>query len=180
MSIRVPRGRRGATATVVALVGVLLAAALAVEALWLAVKGTTWGFTPAGVAKHLRETRLGSSEVEIVAIVAAVLGLLILLAAVLPARRHLIELDHDEADVATGLTRRSLRRTLTAAAENVDGIGSAKVTVRRRRLVVRARTALRHTEGLADRVSTAVEARLADLAPRRHRSVRVRLHREED
>ena len=180
MNVRVPRGRRGAAAIVVALVGLLLAAALAVEALWLAVQGTTWGFTPGGVAKHLRETRLGSSEVQIVAIVLAVVGLLVLLAAVLPARRHLVELDHDEAAVATGLTRRSLRRTLRAAAESVDGIAAARVKVRRRRLVVHAHTALRHTEGLADRVGVAVENRLADLAPRRSRTVRVRLHREED
>jgi hypothetical protein len=183
VSVRVPRGRRGTTATVVALVGLVLAAALAVEALWLAVQGTTWGFEPAGVASRLRDTRLGSTEVQVVAIVVAVVGLLLLLAAALPARRHLVELDPLEADdreVATGLTRRSLRRTLTAAAVSVDGIGAAKVKVGRRRLVVQARTALRHTDGLADRVQAAVESRLADLAPRRTRAVKVRLHREED
>ncbi|MHA3705099.1 DUF6286 domain-containing protein [Jatrophihabitans sp. YIM 134969] len=179
MSVRPPRGRRGTAATIAALLGLLVCAAGAVEALYLATTDATWGFTSSSLSDFLGRTTLGSTAVLVTAIVLAVLGVLALLAGVLPPHRRLIELDGDDATVATGLTRRSLRRTLRAAAESVDGIGDAPVTVGRRRVVVKASTALRHTDGLTDRVDTAVRNRLDDLRPRRARRVKVRLDRKE-
>jgi hypothetical protein len=113
------------------------------------------------------------------ATVLAVLGVLLLLVGLVPPRRRLVELGGDDPTVATGVTRRSLRRTLRAAAEDVDGIVRAPVTVGRRRVVVRAATSLRHTDGLAGRVQAAVQGRLDDLAPTRTRRLRVRLERKE-
>ena len=179
MSARPPRGRRGTAATLVALVAVLLCAAAAVEALRLATGATTWGYRSAQLSDRLARTTLDSTAVLVTAIVLAALGLLVLLAGVVPPRRRLVELGGDDATVATGLTRRSLRRTLRAAAEDVDGIVRAPVKVGRRRVVVRATTALRHADGLADRVQAAVQGRLDDLAPTRARRLRVRLDRKE-
>lgn len=179
MSVRPPRGRRGTAASVTALVGLLLCAAGAVEALYLATTDATWGYESSSVADFLADTTLGSTAVLVTAIVLAVLGLVALLAGILPARRRLVELGGDDDIVATGLTRRSLRRTLRSAAESVDGIEDAPTTVKRRKVVVRAVTSLRQTDGLADRVQTAVQSRVDDLAPRTARRVKVRLDRKE-
>ncbi len=179
MSTRTPRGRRGTAAVIVAFVGLVLCAAAAVEAIHLAAKGTTWGYTPTAVSDFLARTTLGSSTTLIVAIVLAGLGIVALLAGITPPRRRLVELGGDDREVATGVTRRSLRRTLAAAATDVDGITGAEAKVGRRRIKARAVTEMRQTDGLDDRVSTAVSARLADLSPRRARTVRVRLEKKE-
>lgn len=179
MSVRVPRGRRGTAASVVALIGLVSCAAGAVEAVSLAANDTTYGYEPTAVSDFLSSATLGSTVALVVAIVLLVLGVLVLLAGIVPPRRRLIELGGDEKSVSTGLTRRSLRRTLRSAAERVDGVGSAPVDVTRRKVVVKARTSLRRTDGLADRVQAAVGSRLDDVQPRRSRSVRVRLDRKD-
>lgn len=179
MSTRTPRGRRGTAATLVALVGLVLCAAAAVEAIHLAAKGTTWGYRPSVVSDFLARTTLGSSTVLVTAIVLAALGLLLLLAGITPARRRLVELGGDEREVATGVTRRSLRRTVAAAARDVDGITRTSAKVGRRRITIGAVTELRRTDGLDDRVRSAVSNRLTDLSPRRARAVRVRLEKKD-
>ena len=176
--IRPPRGRRGTSATIVAVLVVLVCAAGATEALWLALYDTTLLVTAASVISFGRDTHLNSPLVLTVAIVAAVLGLLLLITALVPPPRRLVELSEPEPAVAVGLTRASLTRTLIAAATGIDGITHARVKGRRHLTVV-ATTALRDTTGLADRVQDTVTARLSEFTPARPRTVRVRLRRKD-
>ena len=177
--VRTPRGRRGTLAGIVALVGLLAAALGAIEAIWAVVEHEPWLVTADSVPHYLHRTRLADSVVLVVAVVATVVGALLLIAAAAPPRRRLIELTENDATVATGIPRRSVRRTLAAAATSVDGISGAEVKVRRRRITVRTATTLRNTEGLHSRVEAAVADRLDSLTLRSARTVRVTLKQKE-
>ena len=176
--VRMPRRRRGTAASLVAFVGLLAFAAGAVFALYAAIDGSPWLVDADAVSRWARDTTLGDTVALVVGIVAAALGLLLLLAATFPPRRGLVELAENNTGIAAGLTRASLARTLAAAAVGVDGISSAKVAGRRT-LTVRATTSLRRTDGLPDRVRSVVESRLAHLEPATPHSVRVKLTRKD-
>lgn len=177
---RVPRGRRGTTATVVALIGVLSAAFGATQAIWATVHHRPWLISATAMPRYLHRLRWQDSVVLVVAIVAIVLGALLILGALLPPRRRLVELTGTDDAAPIGVTRRSIRRSLAAAAQDVDGVGSARLTLTRRRVKVRASTTLRHTDGLDERVVAKVESRLAALATRTPRSVHVTLAERDD
>ncbi len=177
-TVRTPRGRRGLAAGITSAVAVLAFAATAVEAISLARHRTLLGLDVATVARFGRRTRLGDPVVEVIALVAIVLGLLLIAAALLPARRGLVELSEADTLVAVGVSRRGLRRTLAAAATRVDGIDSASVSGRRR-IAVRATTSLRNADALTDRVRDRVSGRLSELDPVTARPVRVTLKRKD-
>jgi hypothetical protein len=176
--VRMPRRRRGTAASLVAFIGLLVFAAGAVFALYAAIEGSAWLVDADQVADWARDTTLGDTVALVVGIVVGVVGLLLLLAAVVPPRRGLVELAENNTGIAAGLTRSSLARTLSAAALAVDGISSAAVGGRRT-LTVRATTSLRRTDGLVDRVQQAVETRLAELQPAQAHPVRVKLSRKD-
>ena len=176
--VRMPRRRRGTAASVTALVGLLVFAAGAVFALYAAIEKSAWLVDAAAVSRWARDLTLGGTVALVAGIVATVVGLLLLLTAVVPAPRGLVELAENNTGIAAGLRRSSLARTLAAAAVGVDGISSAKVGGRRV-LTVRATTSLRMTDGLADRVQDVVERRLAHLEPAKPLRVRVTLSRKD-
>ncbi len=175
---RSPRGRRGAIATLTALLGVLVAAAGAVEAISLAMHRRTFGFTVGRVAKYGRDTHLDDNVVLIVAIAAFAVGILLLIVALVPPKRRLIELAEPDMTIAAGLNRRSFHRALQAAALSVDGISDAKVSGRRR-LTVMATTSFRNSDALPGRVRDRVIARLDELDPVKSRTLRVHLNRKD-
>lgn len=177
-TVRMPRGRRGTAAVLVAVVGLVASAFAAVLAFHAAAQHRPWLVDARSVSRFGRDTTLGDTVVLVVGVVVAVVGLLLLLAALVPPRRRLVELADHGSGIAAGLTRRSLARTLAAAAQGVDGVSGASVGGRRR-LTVSATTSLRQTDGLADRVRDVVTARLTELDPARPRPVRVRLRRKD-
>ena len=122
--------------------------------IWPYQRIATWGRT------HSWDTTL----VVVVAAVLTALGVLLILAALLPGKPTLIALDTGAADVVAGTSRRSLARTLSEAARSVDGISAAKAKPRRRTLRVKATSRLRDPAGQQEQVTAAVTFRLADLA----------------
>lgn len=176
--IRMPRRRRGTLATVVAFLGLAVFAAGAVFAIYAAIEKSPWLVDADSVSEWARDTTLGDTVALVVGVVVGVVGLFLLLAALLPPRRGLVELAENNSGIAAGLKRSSLSRTLTSAALGVDGISSAKVDGRRR-LTVKATTSLRRTDGLGDRVREVVEHRLTQLEPAHAHSVRVKLSRKD-
>lgn len=98
-----------------------------------------------------------------------VIGLVLLLAAVVPGRARTEALDQH-----TAVSVRGLRNALRSAAR-VDGVESAVVKVRRRRVraVVRTRRAV--VDGLGDAVRTALESRVGEFALARPPQVVVRV-----
>ncbi|ATY11932.1 hypothetical protein CU254_16785 [Amycolatopsis sp. AA4] len=107
----------------------------------------------------------------------AVVGLVLLWAALLPGKRRILPLT---GDPDSGADSADYRSALRAAAADVDGVERAKLSTGSRKVKVRVKTARTRTDGLADAVRAAVESRLDHISPVRRPavSVRVRASRE--
>lgn len=96
-------------------------------------------FLPLTSLSHFaRGLRLNSTSVLVAAWIAAVLGLLLVVIAVLPGRAATLALTRDEHTRAS-VGRAGLVRALRATAADVDGVTGATVRVARRRVRVRLR-----------------------------------------
>jgi hypothetical protein len=165
--------------------GVLVAAVLAAAGILGAVQAVSAAFgRPVWKVPHryfagpLQDTHWDGTATLAVAAAVAFIGLLLLLAGVIPGRPRAIPLASGDESVVIGVPRRSLRRSLARLAEDVDGIDRARVRTRRRSIVVRATTRLRDTAGLRESVHTAVQDRLAALDPLWPPRLKVRLRRK--
>ncbi|QFG24346.1 DUF6286 domain-containing protein [Actinomadura sp. WMMB 499] len=111
----------------------------------------------------------------------AVLGLLFLLAGLLPGRTRMVPLQGDDPDIMMGVNRRGLKRAAAAAAEDAPGVSRVrKVKLGRRKVRVRAETPVHDPAGLGLGVATSVQDRLDRLRPFPPRAVKVRLRAEDD
>ena len=118
----------------------------------------------------------GASPVFLVAAaVAALLGLVLLYAALTPGAPTVLALDAGTSGIDTGVTRHSLASALTATARSVDGVDTAQVRVRGSRVTATVHTPLHEANGLREQVSAALASQLTDLAPTRSPQVRVRV-----
>jgi hypothetical protein len=109
------------------------------------------------------------------------LGLLLLIAELKPARVSRLAADPAEAGAAeidTAYTRRGLAAAVRSAVTRVDGVRGASVTVKRRKVKVAATAAAQDraaARSLRDPISAAVAQRLTSLKLRRAPSVSVRV-----
>ncbi|WP_329070764.1 DUF6286 domain-containing protein [Streptomyces sp. NBC_01429] len=165
------RPRRSAPATLTALV--LLAACTVVAAVAIQmIAGQTPWISYGAVEDDLRATHWSDRGPAVAGGAAALVGLVMVLAAVLPGRPTVLPL---AGDLDSGASRRGLRGTLRTAAAGVDGVSRVKLKLRRRRVAARVRTDRTNTEGLADAVRTALEQRLDQIDPARRPDVKVKL-----
>jgi hypothetical protein len=107
--------------------------------------------------------------------VAAVLGLLLLAAALLPGRPTVLPLAGRDDHMSAGVSRRSLRRDLTSTVIGVDGVSSAAVRVRRARIVAAVRTPAADASDLTEQVRQRLDERLTDIALARRPRLRIRV-----
>ncbi|POM25124.1 hypothetical protein BTM25_37660 [Actinomadura rubteroloni] len=170
------RTRRAWSALIAATLLTAVGALTAIETL-TALAGAPAKIVPyEGVASWLRRTPWSSAAVLAISAVVALAGLGALAAALVPGRCRLVPLHGGDPDLLVGVTRGGLRGAAASAARSVDGISAVKkVRVRRRRLVLKARTPLRREHDLAARVHDAVQSRLDELAPVPRRKVKVRI-----
>lgn len=175
---RVFRPRRSVAAGMVA--GALAVAGIlvAVQAISAAFGNPVWR-TP-GLTGTLQNTRWNDPAPLTAAAAAALIGLVLLLAGLLPGRPHAIPLASGEESVVIGVTRPGLRRALTLAAQHVDGVTRARVRLRPRGVVVRATTRLRDPAGLDENVHAAVQDRLNELDPLSPMRIKVRIRQRTD
>ncbi|WP_329787044.1 DUF6286 domain-containing protein [Lentzea sp. DG1S-22] len=162
------RSRRALPATLTALVLLAASVVVAVTAVQLALGEPPW-LSYDAVAGRLNEVRWSSTTVAVAGGVAAAIGLLLFLAAVVPGRARTVELDGN-----TAVSVRGLRNALRLAA-HVDGVESASVKVRRRRVKAVVRTKRAAADGLGDAVRTALENRVGEFALVRPPQVVVRV-----
>ncbi len=162
------RSSRALPATLTALVLLAVSVLVAVCAIQLAV-GETPLLSYDVLAARLHAMTWSAPTVAVAGGVAVAVGLLLLLTAVLPGRARTAALAPH-----TSVSVRGLRNALRSAAQ-VDGVESAAVTVRRRRVrtVVRTRRAV--VDGLAEAVRTSLEQRVAEFALARPPQVLVRV-----
>jgi copper chaperone CopZ len=105
----------------------------------------------------------------------AVVGLVLIAAAVLPGRGGYVALTTSDPEVVVGMSTTGLRRALAAAVGEVDGVSGARVTLRRRRAKVVADTRVRADPQLRDAVRAAAEQAVDHLAPAHRIKVRARV-----
>lgn len=162
------RSRRALPATLTALVLLAASVVVAVCAIQLAV-GEPSLLPYDSLAGLLHDTTWSAQGVAVAGGVAAAIGLVLFLVAVVPGRARTATLDQH-----TAVSVRGLRNALRSAAV-VDGVESAAVKVRRRRVraVVRTRRAV--VDGLGDAVRTALEHRVGEFALARPPQVVVRV-----
>ncbi|GAA4893377.1 DUF6286 domain-containing protein [Streptomonospora salina] len=109
--------------------------------------------------------------------VAALIGLVLIAAALVPGCGRSTGALTGTPELVVGLSRRGLKRTLAGAAHDVGGVCGARVSVGRRRVTVRVHTDLREAPELGTEVAAAVRGRLAELEPVRAFTVTARVRR---
>jgi hypothetical protein len=131
-----------------------------------------------GWAKH---TTWNAGSVRVTCVVLILLGLVLLIAELKPARVSRLAADPAQAgaaDIDTAYTRRGLAAAVRSAVTGVDGVRGASVKVKRRRVAVAATVAGQDraaARSLRDPISDAVGQRLRSLKLRREPSVSVRV-----
>jgi hypothetical protein len=157
------RPRRALPASVLAVV-LLAACVVGVVSLIQYLSGTR-GFVPVGRAvARLHRIAWDDRWVPVGGVVAIGAGLALLMLAILPGRAVVLPLAGDDG-FAAGVARRGLCAALRDAAQSVDGVRSARVRLRHRRVRVKVRTEQVHAAGLSERVRAAVDERLTRIGP---------------
>jgi hypothetical protein len=131
------------------------------------------------VTEVLQRSRWADVPVRGVLLAVAVVGLVLLVAQLVPRRTRLLPITDPTPGVTTATTRRSLERALRRAATGADGIVAASVTASRRRVKVRAVTGLRDVTGLRTGLVAAVTEQLDGIGLARRPALSVSLRRKE-
>ncbi|MEA5363001.1 DUF6286 domain-containing protein [Amycolatopsis sp., V23-08] len=168
MKRRPRRSTPAALVAVVLLAGCVLAAVVAIQTIF----GQAPWISYSGIADRLHATHWNDLVPVLAGVAAGVLGLVLLAAAFLPGKLVVLPL---QGETDSGASRRSYRSTLRAAASDVDGVAAATLKVKRRKVIARVRTARTNVEGLPEAVRTAIERRLAQIAPATTPAVKVRV-----
>jgi hypothetical protein len=171
--------RRPSRATPVVLLALVLLVlgGFAVWALGSLVLDGAWPASATSAIGELGGLRLDSTPVLVTGCVLAVLGLLMILAAILPGGRSRMHLLEDDVPGSTVISRRDLAGRVRARTEEVDGVQGTQVDAGRRTLTVRARTVVDEVGPVESDVREAAEAAVAELRPDTMPSIRVRMRR---
>lgn len=169
------RPRRAVPAALVALA--LLAACIAVGvALVQRLIGVREYISYDRVARELHGLTWNEPQVLVVGIAAAVLGALLLAAALLPGRARVLPLTGSRPDgIDAGIRRRDLRALLRNGAAEVDGVISARIRLRRDKALVIVHTDRRSHDDMAAAVCSALSERVQETGASVRR-VRAQVH----
>jgi hypothetical protein len=158
------RPRRSTPAVLTALVLLAACVLVTVVAIQMIIGEPEWvGYR--SVATTLHDMHWNDLSTALAGGVLVLVGLLLLLAAILPGAPTVVPLNGDPAGMDSGATRRSLRTTLHAAASTVDGVTAAKLRLGRRKVAAVVRTNRTNATGLDDAVRAAIEHRLDQINP---------------
>lgn len=171
------RPRRSLPATLVAFV-LFAAMVLLVTACVQVLVGSPPALPFAELAAEAHTVRWDNVFVLVAGAVLVVLGVVLLACAWVPGVPEVLPLTGARGATAAGVTRRSLRRNLIAAARRVDGVSGASVTVAGGRVRARVATPLRDASDLPSRVRSALDQRLEAIGLSRTPRVSVRVRRD--
>lgn len=178
--LRAFRPRRVLPATIVSALLALVAILVAVEVIGQ-LFGTSLVLPTSQLGELGQDAAWNGALAVTVAVVAGLLGLLLLLLALVPGRARIVPLVSGAPAVAAGLTRGGLRRYAEDAAASVAGVTRARAHVsRRNRIRLRVDTPLHEPGDLAEQVHQAVAARIGALAPVRVPRPRVSVRYREE
>lgn len=177
------RSSRSLPATLTALVLLLTAVAGA----WIGITRITTGTWP----EFLRSGREASTyltwsspAVITAAIIMALLGLILLLAALLPGQHSTIRLDEPEnrrvGNSEAVLTRRGLSKIAAAHIDRTDGVDRSSVTTTAKRMDVSVRTPLHDAGDLSNRLEASLNTKMHDLGVIPKLAIKVRVRTTND
>ena len=150
-------------ATLLALVLFLGGLLAAVEIVLAAAGRPPWLVQHQQWSNWLRQRTFTDSAVRAALIGVAVIGLLLLVAAVRRGKPASLQLPARTDGVRVSASRRGIERSIATSARRPDGVRSAQAKARRRTVRVKASTGLRSTAELQQPVTTAVTTRLEEL-----------------
>lgn len=165
------RTRRSLAASLTALVLLAVCALVAVAAIQRLIGEQSW-LDYYAVASALHTVRWTAPVVVATSGAVAILGLILLLAGLLPGAVRVLPLS---GTPDSGVSRTGYRGALRSAVLAVDGVATAKVSGGAGRVTVRAATARSRPDGLGDAVRAAVEERLNALTLARRPAVKVKI-----
>jgi hypothetical protein len=128
-----------------------------------------------------RNTTWNAGSIRVTCVILILLGLVLLIAELKPARVTRLAADPSQAGatgVDTAYTRRGVSAAVRTAVTGVDGIRGAAVKVKRRKVTVKAAAAAKDraaAQSLREPVRIAADERLGSLGLRRLPSVSVRV-----
>ncbi|KNC18853.1 hypothetical protein AC792_09670 [Arthrobacter sp. RIT-PI-e] len=175
--------RRRSSRSVPATILAALLLALAVVGAWAGISRLLTGSWPsflAPIRQTLAEQSWNSPALWVVTIVLVVIGVILLLAAILPGQHTTIRLTNPEGtstDIAeTVISRRGLAKLASSHLDEADGVDSASVRATARKVTAVVRTPLYDTTGFSDKLTRSLERKFeqtgVDPAPRVHVQVR--------
>ena len=165
------RSRRSLPATVVALVGLALCALVATSAVQLLLhKPPVLDYARAASAAN--RTQWSDLPVVLGGAVLAALGLLLLAGALLPGRALVLPLREDR--VPAGAGTRGMAAVLRSAAESVEGVDTAKLKLRRKKVTATIAAGRLAPQDLEEQVRAALEDQLDRIGPAVRPRTRVR------
>lgn len=167
------RPRRSLPATLTALVVLAVSAVVAVCAVQLAL-GEPAFINVTGLVRSAHETQWTDVTAAVAGGIAVLLGLLLVLAAVMPGKSLTLALTSDDSAIDAGISRASLRTAVRDAAR-VDGVTGATIKLRRNRIRALVRTNRTTIEGMADAVRSSIDERLGQIALTRRPGVIVKV-----
>ncbi|MEU0871790.1 DUF6286 domain-containing protein [Nocardia brasiliensis] len=167
------RPRRVGPAIVVAVVLIAGCAAVAVSLIQRLV-GAREFVSYDTVATDLHGLTWNELPVLVAGVAAAVLGFVLLGLALWPGRPAVLPLA-DEDGLSAGVTRGGLRTALRSAAGAVDGVGSARIRLRRKGVQVSARTDRTGTDALPAAICARLTRRVQEIGPQPVRRVRAKV-----
>lgn len=164
MSAHTPSLRRRPARVIPAVLVCLVVLIAAGYLVWAIIVRLAQGAWPAPLATGVPEllaTRLSHPGVLTAAIIAAVVGLVLILCAVVPGRYRSRSL-HISEDLHAGaqqtvLTHRGLGNILRARTNRLDGVGAITTKITDRRATLIARTPLRETGEVTEKVRVTAE-----------------------
>lgn len=162
-----------------AVLGVLLVVAGGLTA-WLVgtmIATGSWPPEAAGVMRSTGALRVGDAAIAVLAGVLALLGIAALVAALRPGRRARSLILPGQVPGQTAISRRDLGRHVRRGLEQVDGVHSAVVAVRPRRVDVVVHSPVDHVEPVLAAAQSAVDRAMAELRPITALPTRVRAQR---
>ncbi|MEW2087301.1 DUF6286 domain-containing protein [Streptomyces sp. NPDC005283] len=166
------RPRRTIPATLTALVMLAACVLVAISAIQLII-GQSPLISYRSVTDTLHRTHWNDTTILGAGVAAVLLGLVMLLAALLPGKPTVLPLT---GGLDAGVTRRSLRHALQNTAASVDGVSRAQLKLGSRTIVARIRTDRTNTEGLTEAVRRALDQRLDEVTPLTRPATKIQLH----
>jgi copper chaperone CopZ len=174
---RLDRRPARSTPVVILAVVLLLLGILGIWTLGSLIIDGSWPQSSTAAIDRIGALRMDSAPVVATACVLAVLGVLMILAAILPGRRSRLRALDGDVPGQTVVGRRDVARRIRSRTEQVDGVQSTQVDVTHRTVSVRVRTVVDDTAPVEQGVREAAERAVAELRPATTPSIRVRMHR---